>query len=166
MDAAFIPQWAEWLENTSLGLIARESMWGFQILVATHIMAIAFSAGLVFWFDLRLLGVTLQRWPVAAFYRRLAPWMLTGFAVMFGSGAWLFTGFATKAYPNIYFRLKMSAILLGAINALVFHFLTERHLAGWNEGTTPPSARLAGAISISVWAIAILAGRMMAYTMY
>jgi hypothetical protein len=161
-----VPHWAEWLESTSVGLTARESIWGFQILVATHIMSIAFSAGLVFWFDLRLLGVTLRRWPIAAFYRRLAPWMLTGFAVMFVSGAWLFTGFATKAYPNTYFRLKMLAILLGAINALIFHVLTERTLAGWNEGTTPMSARLAGAISISVWAIAILAGRMMAYTMY
>ena len=156
----------EWLENTPLGLIARESMWGFQILVAIHIMAIVLSAGLVFWFDLRLLGVTLRRWPIGAFYRRLAPWMLTGFAVMFASGALLFVGFATKAYPNIYFRLKMSAILLGGINALVFHFLTERQLAGWDQGNTPRSARLAGAISISVWTFAILMGRMMAYTMY
>src|SRR5688500_2516013 len=106
--------WCEWLDNTSVGLIVRESPSGFPLLVAIHIMAISFSAGLVFWFDLRLLGVTLRRWPVTAFYRRLAPWMLSGFAVMFVSGGLLFTGFATKAYPNIFFRVKMAALLLAA----------------------------------------------------
>jgi hypothetical protein len=162
-----IPAWCEWLEGTSIGLMVRESAWGFPILVAIHIMAISFSVGLLFWFDLRLLGITLQRWPVSAFYRRLAPFMLTAFVVMAVSGAMLFTGFATKAYPNVFFRIKIAAMMLGAVNALIFHFVTELRMARWDQSAaTPPSARVAGATSILVWTITILAGRLMAYTMY
>lgn len=161
------PPWTEWLESTALGVLARESLWGFQILVTIHIMAIGVSVGLLLWFDLRLLGVTLRRWPVSQFYRRLAPWMFAGFLVMFVSGALLFTGFATKAYPNVYFRLKMAAMLIGAANALVFHFVTERGIQSWEKDMpTPASARAAGVASILVWATVIIAGRMMAYTMY
>jgi hypothetical protein len=161
-----VPAWCEWLQNTPVGVLVRESLWGFPILVTIHIMTIGLSAGLVFWFDLRLLGVTLRRWPIVPFYRKLAPWMLTGFLIMFVSGGLLFTGFAASAYPNFFFRLKMLALVLGAVNALVFHFVTERTLAGWDQGTTPPLARFAGATSILVWTVVVIAGRMMAYTMY
>jgi hypothetical protein len=166
MDMSAAPAWCEWLETTAVGLLVRESTWGFPILVAVHVMAIGTSAGLLFWFDLRLLGVTLTRWPVSALYRRLAPWMFAGFATMIVSGGLLFVGHATRAYPNIYFRLKMSVILLAAANALVYHFVTERGIATWDRGETPASARLAGATSIIVWMVVIVAGRMMAYTMY
>jgi hypothetical protein len=144
MDMSAAPAWCEWLETTAVGLLVRESTWGFPI----------------------LLGVTLTRWPVSALYRRLAPWMFAGFATMIVSGGLLFVGHATRAYPNIYFRLKMSVILLAAANALVYHFVTERGIATWDRGETPASARLAGATSIIVWMVVIVAGRMMAYTMY
>lgn len=156
----------EWLEGTAVGTLIRESTWGFAILVTVHIIALGLSAGVVFWFDLRLLGVTLQRWPVSALYRRLAPWMLCGFLVMFVSGGLLFTGHATKAYVNVFFWIKMSALLVGGMNALVFHFVTGQEIGGWDTGGTPASARLAGLASILVWVIVILAGRMMSYTMY
>ena len=160
------PAWCEWLQNSAVGTLVRESLWGFPILVTIHLMAIGLSVGLLFYFDLRLLGVALRRWPVSAFYRRLAPWMLTGFAVMFITGGLLFVGYAPSVYPNTFFRLKMSAMLLGGINALFFHFVTERRLAGWETGGTPGSARFAGLASILVWTTVIFAGRMMAYTIF
>ena len=161
-----VPSWCEWLQGSAVGTMVRESLWGFPILVTIHLMAIGLSAGLLFWFDLRPVGVTLRRWPILAFYRRLAPWMLTGFAIMFVTGGLLFTGYATSVYPNIFFRVKMSAMVLGGINALVFHFVTEQRLAGWESGATPGSAKFAGLASILVWTTVILAGRMMAYTIF
>src|SRR5262249_30383513 len=110
--------------------------------------------------------VTLRHWPISAFYRRLAPWMLTGFLVMFASGSLLFTGFAVSAYQNVFFRVKMSAMLLAGINALVFHFVTERRIGEWDAGGTAVGSRIAGGISVGVWTTVIIAGRMMAYTMY
>jgi len=157
----------EWLESTAIGVLVRESLYGFQILAAIHILGLTVSVGTLVWFDLRLAGVSMPRCPVSSLYRRLIPWTLVGFSVMFITGALLFTGFATKAYGNVYFRIKLTAIVLAGVNALVYHRMTERRIAHWNDAARPPlPARLAGVISIVVWTIAIMAGRMMSYTMF
>lgn len=157
----------EWLENTPVGVLVRESLYGFQILAGIHILGLTVSVGTLVWFDLRLAGVSMPRCPVSALYRRLMPWTLVGFGVMLISGALLFTGFATKAYGNVYFRLKLAAIVLAGVNALFYHLVTERRIARWNDAARPPTpARLAGVISIVVWTIVIMAGRMMSYTMF
>jgi hypothetical protein len=160
-------QICEWLESTRLGELVTQSLYGFQIVVAVHLMALGLSVGTVIWFDLRLLGKVLVSTPVSEVYRRLAPWMLTGFTLMFASGAVIFVGFATAAYGNPYFRVKLAMIALAGVNAALFHFYTQRRLAGWDGWTHPPaSARAAGAISIASWVVVVLAGRMMSYTMF
>jgi hypothetical protein len=86
---------------------------------------------------------------------------------MFGSGAVLFAAYATAAYGSLYFRIKVAAIVLAGLNALFFHLVTERRIADWNDGVRPPlPARLAGLVSIVLWAAVILAGRMMSYTIF
>ena len=100
-------------------------------------------------------------------YKRLTPWMFTGFALMFVTGLMLVTAYATAAYGNLYFRIKMSAMVLAAVNAFVYHRFTERRIAQWDDSASPPAgARLAGLVSICVWTVVIIAGRMMAYTMF
>ena len=160
-------QICEWLESTRLAELVTQSLYGFQILVAIHLLGLGLSVGMVVWFDLRLLGRVLTATPVSLVYRRLAPWMMTGFAVMFASGAIIFVGFATAAYHNPYFRVKLAMIALAGLNAILFHRFTQRRLAGWDEWTQPPAAaRVAGAISIASWVVVVLAGRMMSYTMF
>lgn len=157
----------EWLEATPLGMMVRESAWGFPILVALHIMSLTLSAGTLVWFDLRLLGVSMSAHRASLLYRRLMPWMFTGFAVMFITGVMLLAGFATAAYDNVYFRVKVVAMLLAAANAVVYHRFTERRIAAWDDAARPPlAARMAGLVSICVWAVVIMAGRMMSYTMF
>lgn len=162
-----ILQICEWLENTPVGTLVRESLWGFQIVVAIHILGLTLSVGTLVWWDLRLCGVSMPRCPVREVYRRLMPWTLSGFAVMFISGGLLFSGFATKAYGNLYFRLKVVAILLAGANALFYHLVTERQIAQWNDAARPPlAARIAGLTSILLWAMVIMAGRKISYTMF
>jgi hypothetical protein len=157
----------EWLEATTVGVFVQESLYGFPILVAIHILGLTISVGTLLWFDLRLAGVSMPRFPISVLYRRLMPLTLAGFSVMFVSGAVLFTAFATKAYGNAYFRIKLAAILLAGLNALVYHFVTERRIADWDDAARPPlPVKCAGIISIVVWAIVIMAGRMMSYTMF
>ena len=160
-------QVCEWLESTRLAELVTQSLYGFQILVAMHLTGLGLSVGMVIWFDLRLLGKVLTTIPVSEVYRRLAPWMVTGFVVMFASGATIFVGFATAAYSNPYFRLKLVMIALAGLNAALFHVFTQRRLAGWDTWTHPPAAaRAAGVISIASWVVVVLAGRMMSYTMF
>src|SRR5437773_6403796 len=139
----------EWLENTPVGVVVRESLYGFPILAAIHILGLTVSVGTLVWFDLRLAGVSMLRCRISAMYPRLMPWTLVGFGVMFMSGALLFTGFATRAYGNAYFRIKLAAIVLAGMNALFYHLVTERRIADWNDAARPPLAvRCAGVISI------------------
>ena len=162
-----ILQVCEWLESTPVGVLVRESLWGFPIVVAIHILGLTISVGTLVWFDLRLLGVSMPRCPVSEVYRRLMPWMVSGMIVMFITGGLLFVGFATKAYGNLYFRIKLATLLLAAVNALMFHYWTGRGIARWNEAARPPlPAGLAGLASLLLWVVVIMAGRMMSYTMF
>jgi len=102
----------EWLESTPLAVLIQESAYGFPIVVAVHILGLTLSVGTLLWVDLRLLGVALQRARVSEVYRSLAPWFLVGFALMLASGATLFAAFATSAYANFWFRMKMAALVL------------------------------------------------------
>ena len=100
----------EQLEATSLGVWVRESIYGFPILVAVHIITLVFSVGIVVWLDLRLVGVSMTGVPVSRVYRRLMPLAFVGFAVMVLSGGTLLTGFATSAYRNPYFGEARCAV--------------------------------------------------------
>ena len=161
-----IQRLAEWLEGTSVALWVKESQYGFAIVVAVHILSLMLSVGMLVWFDLRLLGVGMLRIPVSRLYQRLMPWILTGFALMFASGSVLLAAYATAAFGNIYFRLKVVAILLAGVNAVFYHRVTERQIARWDQATPPLPARAAGLISIILWASVILAGRAMSYTIF
>jgi hypothetical protein len=156
-----------WLEGTSLAVLIQESRYGFPVVVGMHILGLTLSVGTLLWVDLRMLGLALQRLPLSQVYRGLAPWFLIGFAVMIASGLTLFATYATLAYGNFYFRLKMIALVLAGLNALVFHFMTQRTSAGWDAAPRPPAAaRVAGLTSIVLWVAVMLAGRMMSYTMF
>jgi hypothetical protein len=94
------------------------------------------------------------------------PWAFAGFLVMAVSGGLLFVAYATAAYWNNFFWVKMSAIALAGVNALTYHLITERTIAGWDSSPRPPTAaRLAGLTSIVLWTIVILMGRTLSYTM-
>ena len=157
----------QWLESTAVARLIQESVYGFPIVVAIHILGMIVSVGLLLWMDLRLLGVAFTGSPVSVVVRRLTPWFVTGFTVMFLSGASLFAGYAAAAYGNPYFRIKMAAIVLAGLIALVYHFVTERRMVLWDHDARPPTgARLAGLISLVLWTTVILSGRMMSYTMF
>jgi len=155
------------LELSTVGRLVNESRWGFPGIVGMHILGLALSAGTIVWFDLRLLGMALRDVPVSKVYRRLIPWAGTGFALMGITGGLLFVGYASSAFDNVYFRLKMGGIALAGLNALVFHVATTRRVEAWDGALRPPAAaRLAGLFSIALWAAVIMSGRLMSYTMF
>jgi Family of unknown function (DUF6644) len=157
----------DWLENSALGSVARESLYGFQILVAIHILGLVFSVGMLLWVDLRMIGVCLSDYRLSTVYRTLSRWFGVGFSIMMVSGIALFAGFATSAFENLFFRVKIAAIALAGINAVAFHRLS-RHISETADlATRPPRfVRWAGLTSILLWAAVILCGRMMSYTLF
>jgi hypothetical protein len=156
----------EWLEQTRLAAVVQESRYGFPLLVAVHLLGLALSVGTLLWVDLRMTGMALRRAAVAEVYRALAPWFSIGFVLSFASGVVLFVAFASAAYGNTFFRLKMAALALAAVNAVVFHFVSGRARLGGDDSVSLAAVRVAGWTSIALWTAVILAGRMMSYTMF
>jgi hypothetical protein len=152
------------IENSSIGTTMRESNY-YWMLNGTHVLGIALSAGAIFWFDLRAMGLNMLHMRISEVYRQINGWMNFGFILMIITGALLFWARAAASYSNVYFRIKLVGLLLAGANAAYFNFKTKRGIAGWDTSGHPPlNVRMAGLFSIILWAGVIAAGRLMAYT--
>jgi hypothetical protein len=155
----------QWLHDTSIGTSIRESLWSFPILDAIHVLGLGLSIGTIVWFDLRLLGLKMTDRSVSELWRQLMPYAVAGFVVMFVSGSLLFWSEAVRAWNSIFFKIKLVALLLAGLNALIFQLTVYRSLALWDKQPVPPiQARIAGLLSLVLWGTIIAAGRTMAYT--
>jgi hypothetical protein len=162
MDLAAI---CKGIQESDIGTSIRESTWTFPIIETTHVIGLAISVGLILITDLRLTGAILRKRPFSELWAQLKPLFTVGFIVMFLSGILLFWSQASKAYESIFFRTKIVLLILAAANALVFEYTSRPTVGEWDTAALPPpQARLAGWISIILWAGIIAAGRTMAYT--
>jgi hypothetical protein len=163
----FLLRFSEWLANTPGSIALHESRYMFLIVLTVHVLTLAVFVGTAVMIDLRILGVILVRVRASEVIARLAPWTAAGFIVMVASGALLFYSAPLVRYHNLFFRFKMMALLLALLNAWVFHATVYRRVAEWDLDPVPPRrARVAGAVSLVLWALIITAGRMMAYQDY
>jgi hypothetical protein len=158
-------EWCQWLQNSSLGTSIRESGYTYPLIEGTHVLGLALSVGTIMWFDLRLLGWRMRRETVSNVFNQVQPWMMIGFAIMFISGALLFSARAEDAYNSTYFRIKAGLLVLGALNIVIFHTTIDRGRAQWDTGRPPLRARVAGLVSLVLWFGIIAAGRIMAYNL-
>jgi len=152
------------IQDSDIGTSIRESTWTFPIVETTHVIALSISVGLILITDLRLTGAILRKRPFTELWAQLKPLFTVGFIIMFVSGIFLFWSQAYKAYESIFFRTKIVLLVLAALNALAFEYTSRPTVSDWDTTVPPPQARLAGWISIILWAGIIAAGRTMAYT--
>jgi hypothetical protein len=164
MDAHGIMAFCKWLEETPVGASVRESLWLFPIIETVHLLGMAALVGTISAFDLRLLGWALRGTRVSELAKRLIPWAWAGFAVQVITGGMLFSSEATKMYGNPAFRVKMLLIFLAGLHALIFHFAVRRNVAAWDDSRRLPlGAKVAGAVSILIWAGVVAAGRFIGF---
>ena len=139
----------------------------YLIVLTVHVLTLTVFVGTALMLDLRLLGVTMTRVPASEVIARLLPWTTAGFLVMMTSGALLFYAAPMLRYQNVFFRLKMVALILAALNAWRFRSTVYRGIAEWDLDRVPPRrARVAGGVSLALWAILITLGRMIPYQLY
>jgi hypothetical protein len=157
---------AKAVEASPMGTAMRESNFWFPLLNLVHLLGLLVAAGTIVFWDLRLLGVGLSRAPVSEVGKSLLPWTWAGFGVMFLSGSLLVTIEAGRLYSNVFFRIKVAALLLAGLNVLIFHLTVYRKVDEWDRApTTPLQARIAGALSIALWFCIMAAGRAIGYTL-
>ena len=157
----------QWLAETPGSIALHESLYMYPLIESAHVLTLCLFLGMAIMFDLRLLGVALRRVPITEMKRRLGPWMTIGFIVMVITGALLFYAIPIRSYQSIWFRGKVVALILAGLNAFVFHAGIDRRVAAWDlAAVPPPAARRAGATSLVLWAVIVVAGRMIAYNWF
>jgi hypothetical protein len=151
--------WLERLEASGLSVWVREepSMFAFPFILIVHAWGMGLLAGANAAVDLRVLGFA-PRVPLGAM-RKFYPVMWFGFVINTISGFLLLMGYPTKALTNPVFYLKIGCIAAGMV--LMLQLRKRAVLPGQ---TAPGQATMLAALSLLVWAVAILSGRLLAYT--
>jgi hypothetical protein len=157
---------ATWVSEFENSIALRESQYVMPWVFVLHVISLAMFAGTILMMDLRLLGIGYMQAPFSQVQRRLFPWQMAGMAASAITGSALVFGNPLNYVTNIIFWVKMLAIVLAGLNALAFHFITEYTLVDWDTGARPPlGAKLAGALSIVLWANVIVSGRLIPYAL-
>jgi uncharacterized protein DUF6644 len=157
----------EWLGNTSWSIAFHESRYVFLLVLMIHVLTLSVFVGTALMIDLRLMGRTMTDVPVSQVMTRLMPWTEAGFLVMIVTGSLLFYAAPVARYENIFFRVKMAALVMAVINVWLFRRNVYRRVAEWDlDPVPPPRVRMVGALSLLLLALIITAGRMMAYQDY
>lgn len=163
--STFLENICKWLYETPVSVGIRESTLLFPAIEGTHLLGIGLSVGMLCWFDLRLLGLVLKDEPVSKVWKRVMPAAITGFVLMFITGGLLFVAEAATAYNSVHFWIKMSLMVIAAVNAGIFELTTHKHVADWDTAAVlPVRARMAGLFSLLLWTAVIITGRTMAYS--
>ena len=160
-----LSKFCDYLYESKIGTGIRESVWVFPILEGSHLLGIALSVGVLCWFDLRLLGLVLSDEPVGKVWSQMMPVALIGFVLMFVTGFFLFWAEARIAFHSVHFWIKIALLVIVGLNALVFESTSHAKMQDWQDAAAVPlRARMAGVISLVLWAVIIITGRTMAYT--
>ena len=155
------------IEASSLAVAMRQWLWLYPSVEIVHIAGIGLLFGSIAVFDLRLLGLS-KSIPVRSLANHVLPWTAASFVLIVPSGLMMFTAHASDFIQSGGFVLKMGLILAAGLNAALFHTITFRTADVWDSEEMrklppPPSARLAGALSLLLWILVIACGRLLAY---
>ena len=147
-----------WIETTALSVWVRESptMFAFPFILVVHAWGMGLLAGANAAIDLRILGFA-PRVPLSAM-AKFYPAMWFGFVINAVSGLLLLIGYPTKALTNPVFYLKIVCIAVGMV---LMSRISRRVVP---KEAFPAGAKVMAVISLAVWAGAIVAGRLLAYT--
>jgi len=146
---------AEWMRDTNPAM---------QVVESTHVLAAVLVLGTVLIADLRLLGITDSQRAFTRIGRETLPLTWVAFALAVVTGSLMFTTSAQTYFGNAAFQLKALALLVAGLNMLLFQVLTARDVAAWDSGKPPRAARIAGVVSLLLWAAVVLLGRWIGFT--
>ena len=155
------------LADSDWSVALHESQYAYSIIESLHVWTLAVFFGSILMVDLRLLGLTMRKVPVSEVAGRLLPLTVAGFILMVITGSLLFSAIPLRSYQNIFFRTKMILLVLAGLNVWFFHSGIYKRIADWDFYAIPPkAARVAGGISLFLWACIVVSGRMIAYNWF
>ena len=154
----------EIVQSSALGEWMRYSG-AAPIVESFHVVAAVLLFGTVLVVDLRLLGLADSRLAFTRISRQTLPLTWLAFAIAVLTGGLMFIASAVTFFGNTAFRLKVLALCGAGLNMAIFQAVTARRLAAWDESApTPRAAKIAGLVSVLLWASVVLLGRWIGFT--
>ena len=157
-----VPPTLEWIESTALSTAIREGALLYPFLGGVHLLAIALFGGMLVVTDLRLLGWVMQHRAVSDVVEQWRMGKRVGFALIVASGLLLGWAEPIRLWRSPSFWVKMVLFALVGVHALVFRKAVYQNPKRLDAGLTP-AARLAGIVSMILWAGLIVAGRLIGF---
>lgn len=139
----------------------RETGWAYPLANVAHLFGLVLLAGGILAVDLRLLGAW-RTLPLEPLVRALTPLAIAGLVLFAASGIALFATEATTLIDQPVFVAKLAVVILATTSALIFRWRWHRTMSRWTD-RAPPTARVFAVASLTLWAAAIILGRMIAY---
>ena len=155
--------WLEALFRSAKPVAAFMHMhWSWPGAESVHFIGLTLLFGSIAAWDLRLLGLA-KRVPVGAFHR-LVPFAVLGFMLNVASGSLFLMTEPDQYLYNPAFHLKVLCVLLAGINVLVFYLTLFHRVNMLGPGEQAPVfARASGAVSLVLWTMVIVCGRMITF---
>jgi len=155
---------AEAIRHLGLFTAVRESRLFYPCVLATHLSCIAIFGGLILLTNLRLFGLALTRYSIAEVVRELRPLKCAGLITMVTAGILMAGSKFNIYYDNPYFQIKICVLFLIWIHSLVFRkSVYQDDTVPANRTTTTGRAKLAAALSLTLWITMVAMGRWIAY---
>ena len=153
-----------WLSLAPQSGTMLSSRWAFPLASAFHLLGIVLFVGMRLPLDLRVAGWAFGGTAVSDVMTRVGPWSLAGAIVTVVSGMALYTGDSSRMAANPVFQFKVAALSAALLNAWVFHAVLARRARDWDITSPLPAPAIASAyLSLALWAVLIVAGRLVAY---
>ena len=152
------------LQSTPLADWVLTSNYGYYILLAGHAIGMGIVVGTVLMLCIRTLGFSKDQ-PLMQFERLLRV-AGAGFLLNLGTGLILFTANGPNLVKNPPFLMKISLIVLGGVFLLALwrRLTSEQSVIANAVVTASPQAKALAVITLCLWLFAIMAGRLIAYT--
>ena len=162
----FFPKLWEAIRNSPLGDYIAESPWAFPTFETFHVFAVVTVFGTIAVMDMRMIGLASTGRPITAVSNDTLRITWIAFVVAAITGVLLFTSKADYYMVNPWFISKMCLIAIAGINMAVFHSTVWKKVSEFDTARIIPSkVKLAGIISLTLWIIVIICGRMIGFTL-
>ena len=136
--------------------------WAWPAAESVHFIGLSMLVGMIFLFDLRLLGLA-KRISIAALHK-LVPWGVLGYTLNLVSGSFFLMAEPDQYIYNPAFHFKMLFMGLAGLNVLAFYLIMARRTMGPGAGDEAPrGAKMIAAASVCLWISIIVCGRLLTF---
>jgi hypothetical protein len=148
--AVIVPELLERIQDTGISRAISESTWGYPMVGAIHVLAMALFGGAVLITNVQELGFAFRSPAFSRLTEEVRLLKIFGLSLVIGTGALLFASGAVRYYSSGSFRIKMVLLGLILLNAIM---ASKR---GHNRA-------LHSGIALALWAAVIFAARGIAF---